>query len=177
MVKHQSKQRFHVYITDWDDKRRPCILLSQDKEYPGRNTVLVAPLSSNITRKNPYTVPVTINGMRACIILDQLRTVDENRLFSYFGTIDEDTKQIILTNLIRYFDFPEGRDDNPFLRELEIRFERGVTLGLEEIREYEFKEVHSPKPVDVIKNTADEYAVAFLNSTGGRIVWAMDFLA
>ena len=45
----------------------------------------------------------------------------------------------------------------------------GMPLEIEETREYEFKDVTSNRPFDTIANTADEYAVAFLNSEGGRI--------
>jgi hypothetical protein len=53
------------------------------------------------------------------------------------------------------------------------RFVFGEPLKIEETREYEFKEVTSIKPYDAIANTADEYAVAFLNSEGGRIFWGV----
>src|SRR6185369_4695481 len=49
----------------------------------------------------------------------------------------------------------------------------GMLLEIEETREYEFKEVTSNRPLDTIANTADEYAVAFLNSEGGRIFWGV----
>ena len=44
-------------------------------------------------------------------------------------------------------------------------------VDIEETRHYEFKEVKGGKPLDTIKNTCDEYVVAFLNSAGGRIFW------
>lgn len=52
-------------------------------------------------------------------------------------------------------------------------FEFNKPVKIEETKYYEFKEVNSPNPVDTIKNTADEYAVAFLNSEGGRIFWGI----
>ena len=44
-------------------------------------------------------------------------------------------------------------------------------VSVEETRHYEFKEIKGRNPVDTIKNTVDEYVVAFLNSEGGRIYW------
>ncbi|PKN91069.1 MAG: hypothetical protein CVU44_20860 [Chloroflexi bacterium HGW-Chloroflexi-6] len=44
---------------------------------------------------------------------------------------------------------------------------------IEETRHYEFKEVKGNNPVSVIENASDEYAVAFLNSEGGRIFWGV----
>lgn len=49
----------------------------------------------------------------------------------------------------------------------------GEPLEIEETREYEFKEVTSGRPLSSIANTSDEYAVAFLNSEGGRIFWGV----
>lgn len=51
----------------------------------------------------------------------------------------------------------------------------GQPVRLEEARDTEFKEITSQNPVDVIKNAADEYAVAFLNKgkLGGSIFWGI----
>ncbi|HYX29901.1 MAG TPA: ATP-binding protein [Pyrinomonadaceae bacterium] len=46
-------------------------------------------------------------------------------------------------------------------------------VDVEETRHYEFKEIKGGKPLDSIKNTCDEYVVAFLNSSGGRIFWGI----
>jgi len=46
-------------------------------------------------------------------------------------------------------------------------------VDVEETRHYEFKEVKGGKPLDTIKNTCDEYVVAFLNSDGGRLFWGI----
>jgi DNA methylase/Putative DNA-binding domain len=47
------------------------------------------------------------------------------------------------------------------------------TVACEESRNYEFKEVKGLSASGAIRNTADEYAVAFLNSEGGRILWGI----
>jgi len=47
-------------------------------------------------------------------------------------------------------------------------------VPVEETRHFEFKEIKSAiGAVDNIVNTSDEYAVAFLNSEGGRIYWGI----
>lgn len=46
-------------------------------------------------------------------------------------------------------------------------------VNLEETRHSEFKEIKGGNPVDTIKNSADEYAVAFLNREGGSIYWGI----
>jgi hypothetical protein len=53
------------------------------------------------------------------------------------------------------------------------RFVLGEPVPYEETLHVEFKEVKSARPVDSIKETADRYAVAFLNREGGRIFWGI----
>jgi hypothetical protein len=55
----------------------------------------------------------------------------------------------------------------------QIRFIQHQPVPFEETRLYEFKEIKGRNPVDSIINTADEYAVAFLNLEGGRIFWGI----
>jgi schlafen family protein len=54
------------------------------------------------------------------------------------------------------------------------KFVSGRKVNEDESRTCEFKEVKSPKPLDVIRNAVDEYAVAYLNSNcGGKIYWGI----
>jgi hypothetical protein len=68
--------------------------------------------------------------------------------------------------LVRY-----GRDK--LIQPIEVTFVLNAPVSIEEIRNYELKEIRGTNPVDAIKNTVDEYAVAFLNSEGGRIFWGI----
>jgi hypothetical protein len=52
-------------------------------------------------------------------------------------------------------------------------FVLGQPVPLEETRHVEFKELSGKNPADSIKNTADEYAVAYLNREGGKIYWGV----
>ncbi len=54
-----------------------------------------------------------------------------------------------------------------------IEFVINQPVTIEETRYYEFKEIIGGDPVNTIKNTCDEYVVAFLNSGGGRIYWGI----
>lgn len=53
-------------------------------------------------------------------------------------------------------------------------FVAGETINAEENLYVEFKSIKGNKPVESIKNQSDEYAVAFLNGEGGRIIWGID---
>jgi len=70
---------------------------------------------------------------------------------------------------------PDGARDtwgSPIIQE-DLKFVVGKPVHFEETRHYEFKEVMGRNPVDSIKNTCDEYVVAFLNAEGGRILWGI----
>lgn len=60
-----------------------------------------------------------------------------------------------------------------FTRLKETRFVLNQPVIIEETRHFEFKEVKGTRPVESIENTADEYAVAFLNSEGGCLFWGI----
>ena len=60
-----------------------------------------------------------------------------------------------------------------FTQPTQARFFQGQIIPFEETRFYEFKEVSSRNPVSSIENTADEYAVSFLNREGGRLFWGI----
>ena len=56
----------------------------------------------------------------------------------------------------------------------QVRFVQGLPVPFEETRFYEFKEVKGGNPVRSTTDTADGYAVAFLNyKKGGRIFWGI----
>jgi hypothetical protein len=53
------------------------------------------------------------------------------------------------------------------------RFYAGQPVAMEEDLTTEFKEVTSKQPANTIIDTVEDYAVAFLNSEGGRIFWGI----
>ena len=86
--------RFEVYLVRLDpaegheiQKTRPCLVISPDEMNRHIGTVIVAPMT---TRGRPYPsrVPVTFQGKQGQIVLDQVRTVDKQRLVMRLGQID-----------------------------------------------------------------------------------------
>ena len=55
----------------------------------------------------------------------------------------------------------------------QVHFTQGQPVPFEETRLYEFKEIKGRNPANRITKDSDEYAVAFLNSEGGRIFWGV----
>ena len=78
-----------------------------------------------------------------------------------------ENKQIAQEYLVR------ATDADNLTEPTQIRFIQYQPVPFEETRFYEFKEIRGGNPVDSITNTADEYAVAFLNLEGGRIFWGI----
>ena len=78
-----------------------------------------------------------------------------------------ENKQIAQEYLVR------ATDADNLTQPTQIRFIQGQLVPFEETRLYEFKEIRGRNPAGSITNTSDEYAVAFLNSEGGRIFWGI----
>jgi mRNA interferase MazF len=95
--------RFEVYLVDLDPtvgheikKVRPCLVVSPDEMNHNISTVIVAPMT---TKKHPYPtrVPCRFKGKTGQIVLDQIRTVDSERLMRKLGRISNKTASDVLT--------------------------------------------------------------------------------
>lgn len=67
-------------------KTRPCVIISPAEMHDYLCTVIVAPMTTG-ARPAPYRIPVTFQGKRGLILLDQLRTTDKARLVNRLGNI------------------------------------------------------------------------------------------
>ncbi len=101
--------RFEVYLVNLDPtvgaetrKTRPCLVISPDEMNRHIRTVIMAPMTTT-SRAYPSRVACRFQGKDAFIVLDQIRTVDRQRLLKYLGTIDEQTQQTVLDVLAEIF--------------------------------------------------------------------------
>jgi hypothetical protein len=89
-----------------------------------------------------------------------------------FNLADQETLQQVPTKPLHH-----GRPVAVRLKDFQtagqLHFVLNQPVVIEETRHFEFKEITGGNPVHSIVNTADEYAVAFLNSEGGRIYWGI----
>jgi mRNA interferase MazF len=83
-------------------KTRPCVVVSPDELNAHINRVIVAPITSTI-RPVRYRVTTTVGGKQSSVVLDQLRTVDRNRLGKRIGKIDARAMADILATLQAMF--------------------------------------------------------------------------
>jgi mRNA interferase MazF len=105
----QVPRRGAVYWVDLDptrgseiQKTRPCVVVSPDELNAHLHTVIVAPLTSG-GRAYPWRVDCTIQHKAGRVALDQLRTVDRERLVGYIGALSEQTLTSVLETLTEFF--------------------------------------------------------------------------
>ncbi len=83
-------------------KTRPCLIISPDEMNRHIATVIVAPMTTK-RRSYPTRIPVRFQRKTGEIVLDQIRTVDKNRLIKRLGKINEATGQKVLALLAEMF--------------------------------------------------------------------------
>ena len=71
-------------------KARPCVIISPDEMNKNISTVIIAPMTTQ-SRFYLTRIPLKFTGKEGWIVLDQLRTVDRERLIKKLGKIDQKT--------------------------------------------------------------------------------------
>ncbi len=83
-------------------KTRPCVVMSPPELNEYLRTVVVAPMSTG-SRPAPFRVSLTFSRKRGVILLDQIRTVDKERLIKKAGTISDQALSTALSTLQEIF--------------------------------------------------------------------------
>ena len=83
-------------------KTRPCVIVSPPELNQYLRTVMVAPMTSKGFAA-PFRVPVTHAGTKGLIVLDQLRSVDKQRLVKKSGQVSAKTVGTVLRTLPEFF--------------------------------------------------------------------------
>lgn len=102
-------KRFDVFLVNLDptvgreiQKTRPCVVISPDEMNRNIATVIIAPMTTK-GKRYPTRVICRFQGKDGQIILDQIRTVDKNRLVKKLGKIGQDEQKILLATLAEMF--------------------------------------------------------------------------
>lgn len=102
-------QRFEVYQVNPNPtvgreikKTRPAAVISPDEMNRHIGTVIIAPMTTK-GRDYPTRVVCKFKGKQGWVVLDQIRTVDKERLVKRLGNLDEDTQSEVLTTLVTMF--------------------------------------------------------------------------
>ena len=83
-------------------KTRPCLIVSPDELNAYLRTFIVAPLTTG-AHPYPFRVPCRFQGKAGHIILDQIRTVDHERLVRNVGRLGGNTIARVLSVLQEMF--------------------------------------------------------------------------
>ena len=67
-------------------KTRPCVVVSPEEMNKYLNTVVLAPMTTNLNRY-PTRVVVEFDGKKGMIVIDQIRTVDKVRILKVLGKL------------------------------------------------------------------------------------------
>lgn len=98
-------ERFEVFWVSLDPtigselkKSRPAVIISPNEMNSALNTVIVAPITSTL-KKYPTRVNIELQGKGGQIALDQIRTVDKQRLKKRISKVSEREGQDVLETL------------------------------------------------------------------------------
>jgi mRNA interferase MazF len=83
-------------------KTRPCVIVSPDELNAYQGTFIVAPLTTG-AHPYPFRIPCRFEGKEGFVVLDQLRTVDHERLVRRLGQLAPGTLQEVLAALGEMF--------------------------------------------------------------------------
>jgi mRNA interferase MazF len=84
-------------------KTRPCLVVSPDELNHHLRTVIVAPMTT-AGLPSPFRVSCRFAGKKGKVVLDQLRTVDRDRLRKRMGAISPATLTSVLAILGEMFE-------------------------------------------------------------------------
>lgn len=69
-------------------KTRPCVIISPNEMNKYLQTIVIAPMTSS-SRAYPTRVEVKHNKTKGWVVLDQIRTIDRQRVVKGLGTLTE----------------------------------------------------------------------------------------
>ncbi len=79
-------------------KTRPCVIISPPEIHDHLRTVMVAPMTTG-NRPAPFRVAVSFQGKDGLVLLDQMRTLDKQRLVRRLGAVERKTLRATLARL------------------------------------------------------------------------------
>lgn len=69
-------------------KTRPCVIISPDEMNKNLSTLIIAPMTSQ-SKRYPTRVEVMHDNKIGWIVLDQIRTVDKQRILKSLGNLTD----------------------------------------------------------------------------------------
>ena len=108
-MKTEDIRRGDVFLVSLDparggeiQKTRPCVVVSPDELNAYLRTFIVAPLTTG-GHPYPFRIPCRFEGRAGYIVIDQIRTVDRERLVRRLGKLSSSTLWRVLAILQEMF--------------------------------------------------------------------------
>jgi mRNA interferase MazF len=108
-VRADTVRRGEVYLVSLSptqgseiQKTRPCVVVSPDELNAHLRTFIVAPMTTG-QHAYPFRIPCRFQGRAGHVVLDQIRTVDRERLVQRLGRLTPGTIQSALLVLQEMF--------------------------------------------------------------------------
>ena len=102
-------KRFDLFLLNLDAEvgrqarnTRPCVVISPDEMNRNLSVVIVAPIASDVAEL-PTRIPVEVLNSTRSVVLDQLRSVDRERLVQKIGELDSASRKAVLERLQEIF--------------------------------------------------------------------------
>jgi len=96
--------QYHIVLVNLDPtvgseikKTRPCLVISPNEMNRHLETIVIAPMTS-LSKRYPTRIEVKHNNKKGWIVLDQLRTIDKQRIIKVFERLTD--KEIAQVKLI-----------------------------------------------------------------------------
>ena len=83
-------------------KTRPCVVVSPDELNQHLQTLIVAPMTSG-GFAYPFRIPCRFKGKSGHIVLDQIRTIDKDRIIRPLGRLQPGTLEMVVASLQEMF--------------------------------------------------------------------------
>jgi len=83
-------------------KTRPCVVVSPDELNALMGTYIVVPMTTG-GHTYPFRVACQFEGKAGHIVVDQIRTVDRQRLEKRLGSVEPETLSAVLDVLLEMF--------------------------------------------------------------------------
>ena len=108
-MKTEDVRRGDLFLVNLDpvrggeiQKTRPCVVVSPDELNSYLHTFIVAPLTTG-GHPYPFRIPCRFEGRAGYVVIDQIRTVDRERLVRRLGKLSPSTLGRILAILPEMF--------------------------------------------------------------------------
>ncbi len=69
-------------------KTRPCVIISPDEMNKYLRTITITPMTTT-SRKYPTRIEVKYNNKKGWIVIDQIRTIDKQRIIKVIGRLSK----------------------------------------------------------------------------------------